>query len=110
MAFTNHNFVRFLQKGKQLEYSSGQTLSDYDIVNNSTIFVVLRLNGGWNPIDAARLKKQTLQALPGHVTITNELDMISLDDDPDVRRAKMSCGHVIGLQTESFPSYFSQCN
>ena len=62
----------------------------------STLFIVLRLRGGWNPFLAAKQKKKQLTALPGYIELTTEPCMISFDDDPTTRRAKMPCGHVIG--------------
>ena len=79
-----------------MEYGADKTLKSYSIVNLSTLFIVLRLQGGWNPLLACSLKKAVLQPLAGYIrVVTDEPDMISLEDEPS-QRAKMPCGHVIG--------------
>lgn len=49
-----------------------------------------------NSSDQLEQKKQELRPLPGFIELTTEPDMITLDDDPSTRRAKMPCGHVMG--------------
>ena len=84
--------------GRQLEYGKGKTLDDYHLENRSTLYVLLRLRGGWNPVIALKQKKAELTDLPGYITVCGEEDMITFDDDPTVKRAKMPCGHVIGIE------------
>ena len=82
-----------------------KTLADYQIQNHSTLFVVLRLRGGWNPLQAARARKQELTSLPPYISVTSRADepcMISFDDDTATKRAKMPCGHIIGTYKSSF--------
>ncbi|CAH1781576.1 unnamed protein product, partial [Owenia fusiformis] len=81
---------------KQLEYGQNKTLADYNIHNESNLFVVLRLHGG---SDEDPPPKQ----LPDDVELTDAPDMITWDDDPDGSRAKMPCGHAIG--PESLTAY-----
>ncbi|XP_070557718.1 uncharacterized protein [Ptychodera flava] len=85
---------RVLYAGKQLEAGVGKHLSDYYIENHSTLFVVLRLHGGAPP---------ERKELDEDVELTDAPDMITWDDDPDNKRAKMSCGHAIG--PESLTAY-----
>lgn len=54
------------------------------IAHNSTLFMVLRLHGGMD------------KALDDLAPLTDEPDMITWDDDPEGKRAKMPCGHAIG--------------
>ena len=91
--------VAFMLLAKAMRRGDGLTVADYNIANFSTVFVILRLQGGWDPLEAVRTRKQTLTALPPHITVTsraNEPCMITLDDDTKTKRAKMPCGHVIG--------------
>ncbi|XP_077983853.1 uncharacterized protein LOC144438620 [Glandiceps talaboti] len=78
---------RVLYAGKQLEYGNSKYLTDYHIENNSNLFVVLRLKGG--SLEGAK-------ELDDGVELTDAPDMITWDDDPENKRAKMSCGHAIG--------------
>ena len=82
-----------------MERGENKTVVDYKIQAHSTLFVVLRLRGGWNPVQAAKSRKQTLTSLAPYITVTSRTDepcMITLDDDADTKRAKMPCGHIIG--------------
>ncbi|XP_066282921.1 uncharacterized protein [Branchiostoma lanceolatum] len=81
---------RILYTTKQLEYGVGKYLSDYQMQNESTLFVVLRLPGG-----SSTPRKQ----LDEDVETTDAPDMISWEDDPNTPRAKMSCGHAITPET-----------
>ncbi|XP_070557711.1 uncharacterized protein [Ptychodera flava] len=85
---------RILYVGKQLEYGKGMHLSDYNIENNSNLYVVLRLKGGSN---------EGAKQLDDSVELTDAPDMITWDDDPENKRAKMPCGHAIG--PESLTAY-----
>ena len=63
----------------------GAKLTDYELVNNSTITVCMRVKGG----------SSVLAPMKGLISVTyNEPDMITLDDSHEPR-AKMPCGHVI---------------
>ncbi|CAH1228671.1 UBC [Branchiostoma lanceolatum] len=81
---------RIMYTTKQLEYGKGKYLSDYQMQNESTLFVVLRLHGG-----SCTPRKQ----LDEDVETTDAPDMISWEDDPNTPRAKMSCGHAITPET-----------
>ncbi|XP_002732174.2 putative E3 ubiquitin-protein ligase ariadne-2, partial [Saccoglossus kowalevskii] len=85
---------RVLYVGKQLEYGRGKRLTDYNIENYSNLFVVLRLIGGY---------KDEPKELDDSVELTDAPDMITWNDDPDNKRAKMPCGHAIG--PESLTAY-----
>jgi len=85
-------------------------LSDYKIENQSTVIGVLRMQGGVWPLDAIRDKTQQLTPLPGYITVTSlesEEDIISLDNSPTERRAKMPCGHVIGMLHSATDSLYT---
>ena len=76
---------RVIFAGKQLE--NEKRLSEYGLEHGSTVFLVLRLPGGSgipheNQLDDA-------------VELSDAPDMITWDDDPENKRAKMSCGHAI---------------
>lgn len=79
---------RLIHAGKEIEQGKGKRISDYpSIVHNSTLFMVMRLNGGE--------EKQLDEACQ----LTNEPDMITWDDDPNGLRVKMPCGHAIGPES-----------
>ncbi|XP_078698741.1 uncharacterized protein LOC144926119 isoform X1 [Branchiostoma floridae x Branchiostoma belcheri] len=86
---------RVLYTTKQLEYGRGKRLSDYNIQDKSTLFVVLRLRGGSSNDSTS----SSLKTLPEDVERTEEPDMISGEDDPNTPRARMSCGHAITPET-----------
>ena len=52
-------------------------------------------SSGLEPLHPYVTKSNGLKPLPPHVTITYEPDEIGADDDPNVARAKMFCGHVM---------------
>ena len=79
---------RIIFSGKQLE--CGKRLSDYHIEHGSTVFLVLRLRGGMSS-DLSPPPKE----LDEDVELSEAPDMITWDDDPDNKRAKMPCGHAI---------------
>lgn len=62
-------------------------ISDYGIEKRSTLFIVFRLRGG---SDQIRVK-----VLDDTVELSDAPDMITRDDDPDIKRVKMPCGHAI---------------
>ena len=82
-----------------IEYNETMKLSDYGIGHSSSIGIYLPL-----PSYSSAQKEQTIEKrqvellpLPGLITVTTtEPDMITFDDDPTCKRAKMPCGHVIG--------------
>ena len=69
---------------KQLE--RGKRLTDYGIQHGSTVFLILRLLGGSIPPE---------KVLDDAVELSDAPDMITWDDDPENKRAKMPCGHAI---------------
>jgi len=79
-----------LHTGKQLQakrYGKTMTLTDYYIEDRSLLQVVIRVKGGMKRLD---------KNIKG-ITLTYEPDIITWDDDVASPRAKMSCGHAIGL-------------
>lgn len=76
---------RLMFAGKQLE--NEKRLSEYGLEHGSTVFLVLRLPGG----SGIPHEKQ----LDDAVELSDAPDMITWDDDPENKRAKMSCGHAI---------------
>ena len=58
---------------------------------------MLRLRGGINPLKLATIRKYELTPLRGYITLTDEPCMISFNDDCATKRARMPCGHVIGM-------------
>ena len=82
---------------KQLE--KGKSLADYELENYSTLFLVLRLMGG--------MIHENHKELDDGVELSEQPDMITLDDDEGNPRAKMPCGHAIGkCRVVSFMSFF----
>ena len=86
--------------GTPLNPRDNLTLEEYNIKNGSTLNFLLRLPGGSNVGETFDVLDKTLENydlcdLPGLVTVTYECDEIALDDDPNVKRAKMLCGHVM---------------
>ncbi len=76
--------ARLIHAGKELQQGQNKMISEYPaITNGSTLFMVLRLHGGEDKV------------LDDLVPLTDEPDMITWDDDPDGKRAKMPCGHAI---------------
>ncbi len=70
------------------ELQRGKRLSDYGMQHGSTVFLVLRLLGGSNSIPPEKV-------LDDAVELSDAPDMITWDDDPENKRAKMPCGHAI---------------
>lgn len=70
-------------------------LSDYKLQDRSELFVVFRLPGGNDP--------EPPKELDDDVELSDAPDMITWDDDPDNKRAKMPCGHAIS--PESLTAY-----
>ncbi len=79
--------LRLIYGAKQLE--KGRYVTDYNVQDNSTLFLVVRLKGGMD---------ENHKQLDDDVELTYEPDMITWDDDPDNLRAKMPCGHAIGKE------------
>lgn len=87
--------MRAIYTTKQLEI--GKRLSDYGVQNESNVFLVLRLLGG------SERSIPPEKELDDAVELSNDPDMITWDDDPDNKRAKMPCGHAI--TPESLTAY-----
>ena len=80
---------RVIYAGKQLDPASDKRprLNDYGLQHGSTVFLVLRLKGGTDiPPE---------KVLDDAVELSDAPDMITWDDDPENKRAKMPCGHAI---------------
>ncbi len=88
--------ARLIHGGKEIHKDDDHELiSDYKgIVHGSVLFMVLRLYGGSSHLDTS--VTQESKDLDALVPLTDEPDMITWDDDPDEKRAKMPCGHAIG--------------
>lgn len=93
--------ARLIHGGKEIHADEDHKLiSDYKgIVHGSVLFMVLRLLGGSDheregTDDEAGLTEES-KDLDALAPLTDEPDMITLDDDPDGKRAKMPCGHAI---------------
>jgi len=85
---------RIIYAGKQLD--SGKKICDYDIHQNSILYLVLRLLGG----SSLTRKKYELE---DEIVFTDDPDMITFEDSPDNPRTKMPCGHA--LTPDSLTSY-----
>lgn len=79
--------LRAVYTTKQLE--PGKRLSDYGMQNESNVFLILRLLGG--SMTSIPPEKE----LDDAVELSDAPDMITWDDDPENKRAKMPCGHAI---------------
>ena len=66
--------------------------------HGSTVFLVLRLKGG---SDVPPPKE-----LDDAVELSDAPDMITWDDDPENKRAKMPCGHAISKKLLSLETLF----
>jgi len=87
--------TRLIHAGKELVYGNNKRISNYPaIVHGSTLYMVLRLLGGEDEYE---------KELDELAQLTDEPDMITWDDDPLGKRAKMPCGHAIG--PESLTAY-----
>ena len=87
---------------KNLQYGSQICCKDYHLVHLSTVVALLPVCGGVWPLQAIKERKTNLRPLPGFITVTSspmEPDMITFDADPDEKRARMPCGHVIGQRS-----------
>jgi len=81
--------IRLIYAGKQLEEQKDgktNTLRDYGIKKESTLYLVMRLRGGM---------EEKAYGPDDMVETTEEVDMITWEDSPDNPRAKMPCGHAI---------------
>ena len=76
---------RLLYGRKELQ--SDKILPDYGIEKRSTLFLVFRLRGGSEQI--------RVKVLDHTVELSDAPDMITWNDDPETKRAKMPCGHAI---------------
>ena len=81
--------MRGVYTTKQLEI--GKRLSDYGMQNESNVFLILRLKGGSTESQSIPPEK----VLDDAVELSDAPDMITWDDDPENKRAKMPCGHAI---------------
>jgi len=89
--------MRGIYTTKELEI--GKRLSDYGMQNESNVFLVLRLMGGSSTLTSIPPEK----VLDDAVELSDAPDMITWDDDPENKRAKMPCGHAI--TPESLTAY-----
>lgn len=92
---------RVIYAGKQLQgekEGKRQRLKDYGLQHGSTVFLVLRLKGG---SDFPPPKE-----LDDAVELSDAPDMITWDDDPENKRAKMPCGHAISEKLLSLETLF----
>jgi hypothetical protein len=84
--------ARLIHAGKELEQKKDKQIRDYpSIVHGSTLSMLMRLLGGFDP-----LPEKELDAL---ADMTLEPDMITCEDDPEGKRAKMPCGHSISPES-----------
>ena len=78
---------RLIFGGKEVrildDHNEETYLSTYGIQARSTLYLVLRLRGG------------SMKELDADVELSDAPDMITWDDDPENKRAKMPCGHAI---------------
>ena len=85
---------RVIYAGKQLDPNvvdgKSRLLNEYGLQHGSTVFLVLRLKGG---SDIPPPKQ-----LDDAVELSEAPDMITWDDDPENKRAKMPCGHAISKE------------
>ena len=65
-------------------------LSEYDIRHESTILLAIRTPGGSEQTPA--------KVLDDTVELSDAPDMITWNDDPENKRAKMPCGHAISKE------------
>lgn len=79
--------IRAVYTTKHLEI--GKRLSDYGVQNESNVYLVLRLLGGSDTSIPPE------KVLDDAVELSDAPDMITWDDDPENKRAKMPCGHAI---------------
>ena len=76
---------RLIFSGKELQKE--KILPDYGIEKRTTLFLVFRMRGGSEQIP--------VKVLDHTVELSDAPDMITWDDDPENKRAKMPCGHAI---------------
>ncbi|XP_045161197.2 uncharacterized protein DDB_G0292642-like [Mercenaria mercenaria] len=93
--------IHFAGKDLRSESPSRQplTLKDYNLHNEATMYVVMRLPGGSDdpsPIVQPKMYDSEVQ-------LTDKPDMFTLDDEEGGQRAEMPCGHVIS--PESLTAY-----
>lgn len=87
--------LRLIFGGKELRATNEKKeklyLSYYKIEKRSTLFLVFRLRGGSDPPPE--------KVLDDDVELSDAPDMITWDDDPENKRAKMPCGHAISKKS-----------
>lgn len=84
--------TRLIHAGKEIE-KKDKRISDYPAIGHgSTMFMVMRLLGG---NDTYVEDPPFVKELDELAELTDEPDMITWDDDPEGKRAKMPCGHAI---------------
>lgn len=87
--------LRAVYTTKQLE--RGKRLSDYGMQSESNVFLILRLLGG------SMTSIPPEKVLDDAVELCDAPDMITWDDDPENKRAKMPCGHAISKEVPFCP-------
>lgn len=87
--------LRAVYTTKQLQI--GKRLSDYGMQSESNVFLILRLLGG--SMTSIPPEKE----LDDAVELSEAPDMITWDDDPENKRAKMPCGHAISKEVSFCP-------
>ena len=97
---------RVIFAGKQLDPNMDgprPRLKNYGLQHGSTVYLVLRLKGG------SDTQSPPPKELDDAVELSDAPDMITWDQDPDNKRAKMPCGHAISkrLSFDHFPFTFS---
>ena len=76
----------FVGQPLDLNRDGGRLAKEYHFRNNESLVFTQRSRGGSN-----------LQPLEGHVQLTKEPCCVTLDEDDDEWRAKLTCRHAISM-------------